>query len=72
MALVGGLFATVLAAPYLLWQAHHGWPQLDVARGISDGQSGTSAPRALFVPFQFLLAGPFLAPVPLLDRFPQR
>lgn len=54
--------ALVLVAPYLLWQADHGWPQLDVARGIADGDSGTSEPRSLLVPLQVLQVGPWLAP----------
>lgn len=60
---VAAVAATVLVAPYVLWQIDHGWPQLDVARGIADGESGTSEPRALFIPMQLLLVGPWLTPI---------
>ena len=60
---LGGVIALVLWSPYLIWQAQHGWPQLDVASNIAGGGSGTSAPRALFVPYQLGLVSPFLAPV---------
>ena len=60
---IGGTLAVVLWAPYLLWQARHGWPQLEVSRAIAAGSSGTSAPRALFVPEQLGLVSPFLAPI---------
>lgn len=55
--------ALALAVPYLVWQGSHGWPQLDVASGIAHGDSGSSEPRAAFVPLVLLQAGPFLAPV---------
>lgn len=54
--------ALLIVAPYLVWQGQHDWPQLDVARGIAEGDSGSSEPRALFLPFQFLQVGPWLAP----------
>lgn len=54
--------ALVVVAPYLIWQGQHGWPQLDVAQGIANGESGTSEPRALFLPLQILQVGPWLAP----------
>ena len=52
--------ALVLAAPYVIWQATHGWPQLTVASNIGGSAEGG---RAGFVPFQFLLVSPVLAPV---------
>lgn len=55
--------ALLLAAPYLVWQGSHGWPQLDVADAIAHGGSGSSEPRSAFVPLVLLQAGPFLAPV---------
>lgn len=55
--------ALVLWAPYLVWQASHGWPQLELARAIAAGGSGTSAPAWLFVPYQFVLVSVFLVPV---------
>jgi 4-amino-4-deoxy-L-arabinose transferase-like glycosyltransferase len=60
---LGGLVATLLASPYLVWQARHGWPQLDVASSIASGGSGTSEPRALFLPMQALMTGPWLTPI---------
>jgi 4-amino-4-deoxy-L-arabinose transferase-like glycosyltransferase len=55
--------AAALWAPYLAWQAGHGWPQLAESRAIAAGQSGTSQPRWQIIPFQLLLVGPWLAPV---------
>jgi hypothetical protein len=60
----GGL-AIALAAwsPWLLWQAAHGWPQLEVSASIAQGGSTSSQPRWALLPFQFLLVSPVLAPV---------
>ena len=60
---VSGLVAGVMWSPYLAWQAHHGWPQLEVARAIADGGSGTSAPRWLLLPYQLVLVSPWLTPL---------
>lgn len=61
--LLAGVAAAVgMWTPYLVWQARHGWPQLTIARNIAHGGSGTSAPRAAFLPEQLLLAGPWLSP----------
>ncbi|MCW2783729.1 MAG: glycosyltransferase family 39 protein [Marmoricola sp.] len=57
------VIAVVIASPYVIWQAVHGLPQIDVARGISNGDSGTSSPRILFLPMQLLIVGPWLAPI---------
>jgi 4-amino-4-deoxy-L-arabinose transferase-like glycosyltransferase len=59
----GGLVAAAMWAPYLVWQARHGWPELTVSRGIANGASGTSTPRWLFLPEQVAIVGVFLAPV---------
>jgi 4-amino-4-deoxy-L-arabinose transferase-like glycosyltransferase len=59
----GGLIAALAWAPYLAWQAAHGWPELAVSSSIAAGGSGTSAPRWLILPEQLALAGPYLAPV---------
>jgi hypothetical protein len=48
-------------APYLVWQARHGWPELTVSRGIANGASGSSTPRWLFLPEQLAIVS--LAPV---------
>jgi len=58
----GGAVAVGLWAPYLAWQAGHGWPELAIARSIASGGSGTSAPRWELLPFQLVLVG-YLAPV---------
>jgi 4-amino-4-deoxy-L-arabinose transferase-like glycosyltransferase len=51
----GGIVAAAMWAPYLLWQAGHGWPELTVSRGIANGASGTSTPRWLFLPEQLAI-----------------
>ncbi len=60
---VGGLIAAILWAPYLAWQARHGWPELAVSRSIAAGGSGTSTPRFLILPEQLVLVSPYLCPV---------
>jgi 4-amino-4-deoxy-L-arabinose transferase-like glycosyltransferase len=59
----GAAIAVLLWSPWLIWQADHGWPQIDVARSISGGDSTSSQPWWAVVPFQFLLVSPPLAPV---------
>jgi Dolichyl-phosphate-mannose-protein mannosyltransferase len=57
----GGVVAAVaITAPYVVWQARHGWPQLTVARHIGGSAEGG---RLGFIPFQLLLVSPVLAPV---------
>jgi hypothetical protein len=56
----GVLTAVALAAPYLVWQQQHGWPQVTVAGNIGGSAEGG---RIGFVPFQLLLVSPVLAPV---------
>jgi len=53
----------VVGLPYLLWQADHGWPQLEVADAIAAGESGSSSSRLEFVPVLLLEVGPWLWPV---------
>jgi 4-amino-4-deoxy-L-arabinose transferase-like glycosyltransferase len=60
---VAAVVALVLVLPYLLWQADRGWPQLDVARAIADGDSGSSSSRPAFVPLLLLEVGPWLLPI---------
>ena len=60
-ALVSALIALALAAPFLGWQAAHDWPQLDLAREIAEGGSGTSTSRAAFWPLQLGIMGPAAA-----------
>jgi Dolichyl-phosphate-mannose-protein mannosyltransferase len=57
---VGGAIAVALAAPYLVWQQIHGWPQLTVAGNIAgNAEDG----RAGFIPFQLVMVSPLLVPV---------
>jgi 4-amino-4-deoxy-L-arabinose transferase-like glycosyltransferase len=60
---IGVLIAMLVWSPWLVWQSMHGWPQLDVSSSIANGGSGSSQPRWLLLPFQFLLVSPVLAPV---------
>jgi hypothetical protein len=60
---LGGLLALAVWAPNLVWQASHGWPQLELAEAIAGGSSGTSEPWYLFLPFQLVLVSPLLVPV---------
>src|SRR5215207_6382670 len=59
----GAALALALWAPWLVWQADRGWPQLEVAENITAGGSTSSQPRWALLPFQFLLVSPLLAPV---------
>jgi len=55
----GGAIALVVWAPYVAWQAGHGWPELTVAHSIAAGGSGTSAAWWQIVPEQLVLVAPF-------------
>jgi 4-amino-4-deoxy-L-arabinose transferase-like glycosyltransferase len=55
--------AALLWLPNLVWEAAHGWPQLDLAGSIAGGSSGTSASRWELVPLQLFLVSPLLVPV---------
>jgi 4-amino-4-deoxy-L-arabinose transferase-like glycosyltransferase len=59
-AAAGAAAAVALAAPYVLWQEAHGWPQLTVARHIAGSAEGG---RTGFLPFQLVLVSPLLVPV---------
>ena len=56
----GVAVAAALAAPYVVWQQQHGWPQLTVARNIAGSAEGG---RAGFIPFQLVMVSPLLVPV---------
>jgi 4-amino-4-deoxy-L-arabinose transferase-like glycosyltransferase len=58
--LLGAVIAAALAAPDLVWQGLHGWPNLDVFRAL---QSSAGHNRAVFWPAQILFTGPAVAPV---------
>ncbi|MFO7192434.1 MULTISPECIES: glycosyltransferase family 39 protein [Thermocrispum] len=60
---LGAMIAVVLFAPFILWQAAHGWPHLEVSAAIARGESASSEPWWAVVPFQLLLVSPVLAPV---------
>jgi hypothetical protein len=59
----GGAIALALWAPYLAWQASHGWPELAVAHSIAAGGSGSSAPWWDIVPGQLDQVPVWFAPV---------
>jgi 4-amino-4-deoxy-L-arabinose transferase-like glycosyltransferase len=59
----GAALAFLIWLPWIVWQARHGWPQVDVSRNIAAGGSGSSQPRWALLPFQLLLVSPLLAPV---------
>ncbi len=59
----GTAVAVALWAPNIAWQATHDWPQFKLSSSIAGGNSTSSQPRPLFVPFQFLLVSPLLFPV---------
>lgn len=59
-AAAGAVCAVVLAAPYVIWQQQHGWPQVTVAHNIAGSQEGG---RAGFIPFQLVMVSPVLVPV---------
>ena len=56
----GILAAVALAAPYLVWQQLHGWPQVTVAHNIGGSAEGG---RIGFIPFQLVMVSPVLVPV---------
>ena len=57
----GAALAIVLWLPNLLWQARHGWPQLELAAKIAEEEA--AANRIELLPLQLLLIGPLLAPL---------
>lgn len=53
---LGALLALVVAAPNLVYQATHDWPQLEMAGALEADEGADN--RLSFVPLQFLLLGP--------------
>jgi hypothetical protein len=58
--LFGALLAVALAAPDLVWQAAHGWPNLEVFRAL---QTQAGANRISYWPAQIFFTGPALTPI---------
>src|ERR1700760_655760 len=58
--LFGALLAAALAAPDLVWQALHGWPNFAVFHAL---QSDAGANRISYWPAQILYTGPALTPI---------
>jgi 4-amino-4-deoxy-L-arabinose transferase-like glycosyltransferase len=58
----GAAVAVALWAPYLAWQAGHGWPQLAIFADLRATDGGLGAGLA-FPPFQLLMTNPLLAPL---------
>ncbi len=58
---LGAAIALLIWAPNLVWQATHGWPQLDMARAIAREDGAEN--RAELIPLQLLLLGPLLLPI---------
>ena len=58
--LLGAIIAVALAAPDLIWQAAHGWPNLAVFRAL---QTAAGHNRATYWPAQVLFTGLALTPV---------
>ncbi len=57
----GAALAVALWVPNVLWQARHGWPQLELAAKIAEEEAAGN--RIELLPLQFLLIGPLLAPL---------
>ena len=57
----GVVLALALWLPNLIWQAQHGWPQLELGGEIS--REDPVGNRVLLLPMQLLLIGPLLAPL---------
>jgi 4-amino-4-deoxy-L-arabinose transferase-like glycosyltransferase len=53
--------ALVVGAPNLVYQLTHDWPQAKMAEAVARNKGHDD--RIMFVPFQFLLLGPLLAPI---------
>jgi hypothetical protein len=58
--LIGGLITAALAAPDVIWQAAHGWPDLEVFRAL---QAEAGHNRLVYWPAQILYTGVALTPL---------
>ena len=59
---IGGAIALALFLPNLLWEARHGWPQVEVVRNAQLYKNVPISPLR-FLGEQFLFLGPVAAPV---------
>jgi hypothetical protein len=57
----GAAVAVAIWLPNLVWQAEHGWPQLELAGDIRRDEGGES--RATLLPLQLVLLGPLVVPI---------
>jgi hypothetical protein len=62
---LAGAIALVIIAPYLLWQAQHGWPVLEFTRNATLGKN-VPAPPLTFLGLQVLAMHPVTLPFWLL------
>ena len=53
----GAGIALLFWLPNLVWQADHGWPQINLGQQIAEEEGGEN--RAMALPLQFLLLSPF-------------
>lgn len=57
----GVAVALVIGSPNLVYQATHGFPQLEMAGALAENKGDEA--RTMFVPMQILLLGPSLVPI---------
>jgi hypothetical protein len=60
--LAGAALAAAIALPNFLWQAHNGYPMIELLRNGANGKNVTAGP-ALYLFQQLLLTNLFLAPI---------
>ncbi len=65
---VAAAIALAMVAPTLLWQAHHGWPQVQVLREAAVRKNVTTGPLAFYAQ-QLLMMNPLTAPLWLAGLF---
>ncbi len=58
---LGAVLGLVLALPTVVFQATHGWPQIEMGRAL--GSKHASETRVLMWPLLLLLLGPLLVPI---------
>jgi Dolichyl-phosphate-mannose-protein mannosyltransferase len=65
---IGGLIALALFMPNLLWEAHHGWPQIEVVRNAQMLKNEPIGPL-VFLGQQILFLNPLALPIWLVGIF---